>query len=130
MARSSLDASAPMRLLADSRLHGVVVEALRAAGHDLDDVRLWPVDPGDAAILRRAADEGRVIVTSDGDFGELVVFGRAASAGVLVVAPDMTAQAQAEACVTALATERAALQAGGLVIVSNRGVRVRPSRPQ
>ena len=114
-----------MRLLADSCLHGAVVQALRQAGHELDDVRIWPTDPGDEAVLRRAEVERRVVVTSDRDFGELAVFGSVPHAGVLVVMPDMTAAEQVRACLAALSMHEAALAKGALVLVNARGVRVR-----
>jgi predicted nuclease of predicted toxin-antitoxin system len=114
-----------MRLLADSCLHGAVVKALRAGGHDLEDVRSWPADPGDEIVLRRAEIDRRVVVTSDRDFGELAVFGGKPHAGVLVVMPDMTAADQARACLMALSLHEAALANGALVLVNARGVRVR-----
>ena len=38
---------------------------LKAAGH-------WKDDPGDDEILAKAHEEGRILVTLDKDFGELV----------------------------------------------------------
>jgi predicted nuclease of predicted toxin-antitoxin system len=70
---------AALRLLADENVPGPSVAELRAAGHDV----LWAAEamPGaaDAAVLGRAAAEGRVLVTLDRDFGELL-FRRAADA--------------------------------------------------
>jgi predicted nuclease of predicted toxin-antitoxin system len=61
---------------------GAVAE-LRAAGHDVVWVGDWPADPGDERILAVAAAEGRVLVTLDNDFGELVVLHRQPSAGII-----------------------------------------------
>lgn len=117
-----------MRLLADSSLHGAVVRALREAGHDVDDVRYWGSDPGDSAILDRAVKDGRAVVTSDKDFGELVVFGGALS--VLVVASDLMVSTQVSACIDALMLHEQTIMRGALVIIGAAGARVRfPQKP-
>jgi predicted nuclease of predicted toxin-antitoxin system len=40
-------------------------------------------DPGDPAILQSAADEGRILVTLDKDFGELIFLHSAPHAGLI-----------------------------------------------
>lgn len=61
-----------MHLLADENLPGVLVNALRVAGHDVIWIR--EVSPGidDASIIAEAGSSGRIILTFDKDFGELV----------------------------------------------------------
>jgi hypothetical protein len=44
-----------------------------AAGHDVIWAGDWSDDPGDEAILARASEERRVLVTLDKDFGELAI---------------------------------------------------------
>lgn len=61
-----------MRLLLDACMWPGAVRELRASGHDVDWVCDWPRDPGDEAILARARADGRVLVTLDKDFGDLV----------------------------------------------------------
>jgi hypothetical protein len=48
----------------------------RERGHDVEEVGVWPQDPGDAAILQHAADTDRVLVTIDADFGLPTLRGR------------------------------------------------------
>ena len=62
-----------MKVLLDSCVAGVVRSALVAAGHDVTAAIDWPRDPGDEEILSAARSEGRVLVTLDKDFGELVI---------------------------------------------------------
>ena len=61
-----------MRILVDENMSGDVVNTLTAAGHDV----LWAKseDPGadDIDLLNRATQEGRVLVTYDSDYGDLV----------------------------------------------------------
>ncbi len=61
-----------MKFLVDSCISRFAVDALREAGYDV----LWlpeaGEDPGDEVIIRKAFDEGYVLVTADKDFGELI----------------------------------------------------------
>lgn len=61
-----------MRFLADESCDFRIVTALRRAGHDVRAV--IEVDPGasDRAVIQRAGDEGRLLITEDRDFGQLV----------------------------------------------------------
>jgi predicted nuclease of predicted toxin-antitoxin system len=56
---------------------------LREQGHDVRDAREEDPDPGDAALLRIAAGERRVLITIDTDFGALVYLAGAAHAGII-----------------------------------------------
>src|SRR2546428_4038205 len=66
----------------------IAVDAARAEGHDMAWMaELAPGDP-DERVLARALAEGRVLVTFDKDFGELVFRrGRDASRGVILLRP-------------------------------------------
>ena len=62
-----------MKLLVDENLSTRVASTLRDAGHDavlVNAVGLANTD--DDVILRSAADDGRIIVTADADFGALL----------------------------------------------------------
>lgn len=61
-----------MRFLIDTCAGGRLAEWLREQGHDAVRVIDAGPDPGDAAILRRAVSERRILVTMDKDFGALV----------------------------------------------------------
>ena len=63
---------------------------LQAQGHDVRVSWEQEPDPGDAALLRMAAEEARILVTIDSDFGTLVYLSRAAHAGVVRL-PDVAA---------------------------------------
>jgi predicted nuclease of predicted toxin-antitoxin system len=60
-----------MRFLADENVPVGVVEELIAAAHDVQWV-VW-LAPGllDSEVLRRAAMEGRILLTFDKDYGDL-----------------------------------------------------------
>jgi len=74
-----------MRILANENVPGPVVGTLRERGHDVLSVREGMRGASDRAVLGRAQAEGRLIVTLDKDFGELVFGrGREASCGVVL----------------------------------------------
>jgi predicted nuclease of predicted toxin-antitoxin system len=62
-----------LRVLLDACVAKAARDALVALGHDVSWAGEWAEDPGDEEILRRAQDQGRILVTLDKDFGELAV---------------------------------------------------------
>ena len=60
-----------MRLLADAHISRAMVGHLDALGHDVLHVATISPRMSDSAILKRAASDGRVVLTADKDFGEL-----------------------------------------------------------
>jgi len=60
-----------------------LAEWLRAQDHDVLESRELGADPGDEALLALAVREGRVLVTMDKDFGDLVFARGAAHAGMI-----------------------------------------------
>jgi predicted nuclease of predicted toxin-antitoxin system len=75
-----------MRFLADENFPGAAVQALRAAGHDVTWVQEAAAGSKDEAVLQRAQDEARILITFDKDFGELAFRrGLPASSGVILL---------------------------------------------
>jgi predicted nuclease of predicted toxin-antitoxin system len=66
---------------------------LETEGHDVRTAWEQNPDPGDMALLRMAADERRILVTIDSDFGTLVYLLGAAHAGIIRL-PDVPAAAR------------------------------------
>ena len=88
-----------MRFLVDWCAGHRLAEWLRSQGHDvLESPDLGP-DPGDRALLERAASEGRILVTIDTDFGELVYVEEVSHAG-LVRLPDVPAEQRIAVCMS------------------------------
>ena len=98
---------------------------LQAEGHDVRTSWGAQPDPGDAALLRIAADEARILVTIDSDFGTLVYLLRAAHAGVVRL-PDVPAAARIALMDDLIARHGSDLPGS---IVTVRGGRIRISRP-
>jgi len=74
-----------MRLLADENIEREVVELLREMGHDVT----WGHDAhpqwSDPEVLRLAVTEGRILLTEDKDFGELVYARGLLSVGIVLL---------------------------------------------
>lgn len=113
-----------MKLLLDSCVWGGAVGELAALGHDVEWSGTWPRDPGDAEILGRARDTGRVLVTLDKDFGELAIVRGLPHAGIIRLV-GFSARQQAKACQQILERYGAELEASAIVTVELGRVRIR-----
>jgi len=73
-----------LKFLADVNMEKRIVDFLRSSGNDV----LWLPDYDchldDASLLKLAAEEDRIIVTNDKDFGELTFLQRRPSAGIIL----------------------------------------------
>src|SRR5439155_26501361 len=80
-----------MRFLADMGVAMRSVEWLREQGHDATHLREENLQRmSDADVFRKAATEGRILVTFDLDFGEIVELAREQTASVVLFRLDNT----------------------------------------
>lgn len=114
-----------MRFLVDHCAGRLLANWLRGRGYDAVEARELGTDPGDGMLLERAATEGRILVTIDTDFGELVYAKHAPHAG-LVRLPDVPAERRIALMRLVIERHRPALETRAVVTV--RGERVRISR--
>ena len=115
-----------MRFLVDRCAGRRLAEWLRDQGHDVVEARELGADPGDRALLERAAADGRILVTIDTDFGELVYVRRVPHAG-LVRLPDVPAKRRIALIAEVLERHRQALEIQAIVTI--RDGRIRISHP-
>lgn len=114
-------------LLADENIPQPAVEALRAAGHDVQAV--LEVTPGapDEQVLAAARAESRILLTFDLDMGQLVFERRlSASAGIIVfraVPPTLAATVE---LVVALFDRQDLTFEGFFTLVTGDRIRQRP----
>ncbi len=99
---------------------------LVSAGHDVVWVGDWAHDPGDEEIIAWAANETRILVTLDKDFGELAVIRREPHAGIVRLV-GYRAEQQAPVLLALLTQYSAELENAAIVTVEPGRVRVRPS---
>jgi predicted nuclease of predicted toxin-antitoxin system len=114
-----------LRFLVDRCAGRRLADWLRSQGHDVVEVRATGRDPGDAALLRRAADDARILVTIDTDFGALIHLRAQAHAG-LIRLPDVPAARRIELMAQILADHAEAELSQ--VLVTIKGSRIRISR--
>lgn len=116
-----------MRFLADMGISPRTVAHLRRSGHDVVELR----DAGlerlpDTAVLEKARREGRVVLTHDLDFGDLLAAsGDALPSVVLFRLPDMTPGNVNRYLDALLASHAGDLERGSVLSVTERRVRVR-----
>ena len=115
-----------MRLLADENFPKLAVEAARAAGYDVSWIAENSPSISDRDVLAAAIAEGRIVVTLDKDFGELLFAAAAVPPpGVLFLRPGDLPPDQVARRLLALLNQHLPL-AGRFTV--DDGVRVR-SRP-
>jgi predicted nuclease of predicted toxin-antitoxin system len=115
-----------LRFLVDICAGRRLADWLRGEGHDVVEVRERGADPGDAAILRWAVQESRILVTMDKDFGTLVYRDGAEPSGMIRL-PHVPASERISLLRQLLERHPAETLASSVVTV--RGSRVRISRP-
>jgi predicted nuclease of predicted toxin-antitoxin system len=74
-----------MRWLVDECVAAALVHQLRAAGHDASYMADGGPGTIDAAVLQLAHEEGRLLLTEDKDFGDLVFRARMPVPGVVLL---------------------------------------------
>ena len=116
-----------MRFLADMGISPITVAFLRSLGHDAAHLHEQSLDRlSDSAILDKARHEGRILLTHDLDFGELVAFGGARLPSVVIfrlrsMRPERVNRYLREIVIA----QREALEQGAIVSVAEGQVRVR-----
>jgi len=114
-----------LKVLLDACVWGGAVADLTSSGHDVLWAGAWAEDPGDAVLLSRAHQDGRVLVTLDKDFGELAIVHGLAHSGIVRLV-GARAREQGRLCCEVLAHHGAVLSAGAIVTAEPGRTRVRP----
>jgi predicted nuclease of predicted toxin-antitoxin system len=117
-----------MKFLADAGISPKTVAFLNAAGHDAVHVRQIGLQrASDADIVRRARQEGRVVLTFDLDFGQILALGVAGSPSVVIFRLSDETSTSVNWRLEAVITERRAeLEQGALILVEDGRYRMRP----
>lgn len=114
-----------MRLLADECCNTELVSALRSDGHDV----LFAVESlrgaTDDEILKRADDEGRILLTEDKDFGELVYRLKRSARGIILLRFDVTESATKISRLRNLLETKSGLLLGAFIVIDKDKMRFR-----
>jgi predicted nuclease of predicted toxin-antitoxin system len=115
-----------MRFLADECLARSLADAARSAGHDVLIIDGKFSGKDDSDVLSRAAQDGRVVLTEDRGFGELIVRLQLPALGVVVVELDrLTPDVRTTRLLAAIASAGNSL-VGHISVVEPHRTRQRP----
>jgi predicted nuclease of predicted toxin-antitoxin system len=117
-----------VKLLLDANLSPEVGRCLKEAGHDAIHVAdIGLLTATDPAILGAAANEARILLTADSDFGALLALGSLASPSVLLLrsADHLRPAEQAELIAINLPSISAELARGAIASLTRDRLRVR-----
>ncbi len=118
-----------MRFLADGNFPQPALEALRNAGWDVFAIAEECPGISDEEVAARCADQAKILLTFDQDFGELV-FRRGLPAGSGVVLFRITPESPEEVTNIALAVVESLPDLhGSFCVVTRDRIRVRPMGP-
>lgn len=114
-----------MRFIVDESTGAAVVEQLRGLGHDVVSVAEEMPQALDTVILQRAADEGRVVLTNDKDFGDLAFRSGQAHHGIVLFRLRDETAAHRVFMLQVLLEQHLEQLENHFVVVTENGIRVR-----
>lgn len=117
-----------MKFLADAHISAGMVAMIRDLGHDCIDASAIPPRMPDIDVLQMAAQQERIVVTADKDFGELVIVHGIACPGVILIRIALANETDRVAALRSAWSTILSRLPGSFVTVSAAGVRARPIR--
>jgi predicted nuclease of predicted toxin-antitoxin system len=113
-----------MRFLADESCDFMIVRALRAAGHDVDAVAEIAPRAEDSDVIDLAIKEGRILLTEDKDFGNLVFAQGRKSTGVFLLRFPVSARMAIAEDIVQLVADRGEKLLGCFVTIQPGRIRI------
>lgn len=117
-----------MKFLADENVEKPIVDMLRALRHEVLYVSELASGLDDDVLLEHANRQGRILITNDKDFGELVYLQGRNAIGVVLMRFSTEKATLKAAFVKALLKEYGTQLARHFAVINEAGVRLRPLR--
>jgi predicted nuclease of predicted toxin-antitoxin system len=115
-----------MKFLADAHISREMVAMIRDLGDECLDSSAIPPRMPDVDILKKAESEGRVVLTSDKDFGELVFVHQIQCPGIVLIRVAFADEADRVAYVRSVWPTVLSRLPGSFITITLSGIRVRP----
>jgi len=115
-----------MRFLADECCESGFIAGLRADGHEVVYIIERQTGMSDDLVLRSAFDEGRILLTEDKDFGELVYRLKKPAYGIILLRIDVHDRKEKLNRLKVLIARHEKQLAGNFVVVDINNFRFRP----
>ncbi|MBI4321174.1 MAG: DUF5615 family PIN-like protein [Chloroflexi bacterium] len=115
-----------MHILVDESSGTATVDFLRSLGHDVFAVAEMIPQAEDTEILAQAASEGRVVITNDKGFGDLVFRSGQPHAGVVLLRLRDESPANRVRVLRAVLEQHTDRLIGSFVVATEDGIRIRP----
>lgn len=120
-----------MRFLANENIPAESVRRLREAGHDVFSISEALPGAKDPDVLARAREEGRILLTFDRDYGELVYRrGLPVPLGIIHLRFVPQAPGEVAAVIEQLETSFDSILEGRYTVIDSDRIRQRPLPPQ
>ena len=115
-----------MKLLADECYPRRIIQALRAAGHDVRDIATTDHRATDVEVVGIAVADDRILMTADYDFAEMTIRDRTPLPGLIILAPSRETIAERALRIVEVLTASDDQFRGRLTVVNQIRVRFRP----
>lgn len=114
-----------MKIVADENMAHGIVARLRASGHEVIFIAEIAQGNADIDVLALALQEQAIVLTDDKDFGDLVMFQKRPSWGVILAHLDGISVSDRAEMILSLLNDHAQELFGAFTVISGHNIRIR-----